>query len=189
MTWATRGAAVPWKRTAFWLLPDTAVTSTGAPALPLARKVTGEPDSPAAVAVATLLLTPATVPMVQVVEASPCALVVTGAAAATAPPPAVTAKVTATPATGSPPASVTRTPIGVGSAVPTVPFCTLPDATAMVVAVCEGPLPSVAGAAEHEHRRHCRQPRPRHSAMHPHDALPRDSLAQGVGRAQGVTRR
>ena len=80
--------------------------------------------------------------MVQTAEAMPREFVVTGARSATDPPPAVTVNVTATPATGSLLASTTLAPIGVGNAVPTVPVCTLPEATPMAVGVDPGPPPS-----------------------------------------------
>ncbi len=71
----------------------------GAPAVPVAVKVTGLPVSPVAVAVRVFV--PAVVPRVQdVTAATPLALVVTGVVGVTVPPPDATAKVTETPATG-----------------------------------------------------------------------------------------
>ena len=56
----TGAAASLTPATALWLLPDTPAPSRGRRRSARRRKVTGEPDSPAAVAVATLLLTPGT---------------------------------------------------------------------------------------------------------------------------------
>jgi hypothetical protein len=81
---------------------------------------TGDPVSPVAVAVAVSRSTPATVPSVRIAESSPEELV-NAASGAIDPPPAVTPQATATPATGFPNASVTRTTYGSASGVPTTP--------------------------------------------------------------------
>ena len=102
-----------------------------APAAPVAVKVTGEPVSPGLVAVR--VLAPAVVPSVQLpTVAMPEALVV-AAAPVREPPPEATAKVTATPGTGAPRASVTSTLGGVVTAVPTAAAWPLPADTVMVV--------------------------------------------------------
>src|SRR5258706_12858212 len=94
-----------------------------APTVPDAVKVTGLPPSPETLAVSVLLLLPAAGPSVQLVAvAIPDGSVdtVLGPAGTTVPPPAVTAKVTATPATGLPLPSVTFTDGGAATAVLTV---------------------------------------------------------------------
>ena len=88
-----------------------------APAVPVAVKVT-EPPTPAAVAVS--VLAPAAGPRVQrPMVATPEASVV-GVVPVTEPPPEATAKVTMTPETGLPPASVTLTDGAVATAAPAV---------------------------------------------------------------------
>ncbi len=75
--------------------------------MPVAVKVTGDPLRPARVAVS--VLAPAVVPSLQLpTVAIPEALVV-ALAPVTEPPPEATAKVTTTPETGLPPASMTLT--------------------------------------------------------------------------------
>jgi hypothetical protein len=105
------------------IVPGTAATSDwlalGAPAVPVAVKVSGLPASPLDVAVRVLV--PAVVPRVQDVTAAiPLALVVTDVVGLTVPPPEATANVTATPATGLLNWSRTSTDGGVATAVPTV---------------------------------------------------------------------
>src|SRR5688572_25699324 len=93
------------------------------PAIPEAVKVTGLPLGTAAVAVTVLLLVPAVGPSVQLVAvAIPETFVetVAGPAGTTVPPPAVTAKVTATPGTGLPLASVTLTEGGAATVLLTL---------------------------------------------------------------------
>jgi hypothetical protein len=102
--------------------PGAAATSDwlalGAPAVPVAVKVTGLPVRP--VDVAVRVFAPAVVPSVQDVTAAiPPALVVAGVVGLTVPPPDATAKVTATPATGLLNWSRTITEGGVATAVPT----------------------------------------------------------------------
>src|SRR6266576_4181996 len=80
--------------------------STAAPGVPVAVNVTGLPANVPEVAVKVFV--PAVVPRVQdVAAATPPSSVVTGAVGSTVPPPAVTANITATPATGLPNSSVT----------------------------------------------------------------------------------
>jgi hypothetical protein len=91
----------------------------GAPAVPVAVKVTGLPPSPLEVAVNVFV--PAVVPSVHdVTAAMPLPLVVTGVVGLTVLPPDATANVTATPATGLLNWSRTITEGGVATAVPTV---------------------------------------------------------------------
>src|SRR5712692_5122434 len=100
------------------------------PATPVAVKDTGLPVRPPAVAVNVFV--PAVGPSVQdVTAAMPLALVVTAVVGLTVPPPPVTAKVTATPATGLPLASFTITDGGTATAVPTVAVWVLPAFTAI----------------------------------------------------------
>ena len=104
-----------------------------APAVPVAVKVTGEPANPVAVAVS--VFTPTVVPKVQAgLVAIPALSVITAAEDANEPPPLLTAKVTATPLTALPCASVTTTEGAVATAVLTVALCRLPDRTAIRVA-------------------------------------------------------
>src|ERR1051325_940562 len=108
------------------------------PAVADAVNVTGLPESPEALAVSVLLLTPAVGPSVQAVRvAMPEALVLTtaGLAGVDVPPPPVTVKVTATAGTGLPPASVTLTEGGAATALPAVALCAVAELAAIVVAV------------------------------------------------------
>ena len=118
--WSGRGSS-PAKP----VCPSPAFSSSeaGAPANPVAVKVTGLPLNPLAVAVTVLLLVPTVGPKVQLVRlATPLALVLTtaGLPATVVPPPPPTSKVTETPLTGFPPASVTNTEGGAPTAVPAV---------------------------------------------------------------------
>ena len=85
-------------------MPDGCVaiaSRAGAPAVPVAVKLRGLPVIPLPLAVAVSRFVPAVVPSVQDVTAAiPSAPVVTGVVGLTLPPPAATANVTATPATG-----------------------------------------------------------------------------------------
>ena len=101
------------------LLPtSTAEVGVGTFTSPDAVKVTGEPVNPAEVAVA--VLGPSSGPSVNAADAIPSVAVVdTGGA--TAPPPAVTAQSTETPATGLPNSSSARTCSATGSAASTSP--------------------------------------------------------------------
>ena len=92
--------------------------------MPVALKVRGEPSRP--VLVAVKVLAPALAPRVQLpTVAMPEALVVAERPVAE-PPPEATAKVTLTPATGLPLASVTRTLGAMPTAAPTVADWLLP---------------------------------------------------------------
>ena len=113
------------------------MTWVGDAAVPEAVKLTGLPVRPLAVAVTVLLLVPAVGPRVQLVAvAMPDELVVTvaGPAGTTVPPPAVTAKVTCTPAIGFDPASVTLTDGGALTAVPTVALWLVAELAEMIAA-------------------------------------------------------
>src|SRR6185437_15291186 len=92
-----------------------------APAVPVALNVTGLPPPENPVAVAVSVLAPAVVPSFQlVIVAIPLALVVAGFVPLNEPLPTPMAKVTVTPATGLPFASVTRTAGAVATLVFTV---------------------------------------------------------------------
>jgi hypothetical protein len=107
-----------------------------APAVPVAVKVMGEPLRLPLVAVS--VLAPAVVPRVQAgLVAMPVLSVVTALLEAIEPPPVATAKVTDTPLTALPCASVTLTDGAVVTAVATVALWLLPPFTAIVVAVPE----------------------------------------------------
>src|SRR6266513_3916022 len=93
--------------------------STAAPGVAVAVNVTGLPANVPEVAVNVFV--PTLAPRVQdVAVATPPSSVVTGTVGSTVPPPAVTANVTATPATGLPNSSVTAAAGAVATAVPTV---------------------------------------------------------------------
>src|SRR5207244_1880917 len=103
------GAAVTVDRPAF-----------GAPAVPVAVKVTGLPLIPEPAAVAVTVLGPALGPSVHdVAAAMPSTPVVKGVVGLTVPSPEVTANVTLAPATGFPAPSCTITDGGGLTAVPT----------------------------------------------------------------------
>ena len=105
-----------------------------APAVPVAVKVMGEPLRLPLVAVS--VLAPAVVPRVQAgLVAMPVLSVVTALLEAIDPPPVATAKVTDTPLTALPCASVTFTDGAVVTAVATVALWLLPPFTAIVAAV------------------------------------------------------
>ena len=103
-----------------------------APAVPVALKVSGEPVRPALVAVS--VFAPAVVPRVQLPTVAMPEAFVVAEPPVSDPPPAATAKVTLTPATGLPCASVTRTLGAVATAVLTVADSLLPPLMAIVVA-------------------------------------------------------
>ena len=112
-------------------LPVT-TRKAGAPAVAVAVKVIGEPVSPADVAV--MVLAPVADPRVhEPTVAMPLESDV-AVSPVPEPPPDATAKVTDRPATGLPPASVTRTAGAVATAVPMAADCPLPADTAIVVA-------------------------------------------------------
>ena len=107
------------------------------PAVPEALKLTGLPARPPALAVTVLLPVPAVGPRVQLVAvAMPEALVVTvaGPAGTTVPPPAVTSNVTATPAIGLLPVSVTLTDGGALTAVLTGALWLVTELAEMIAA-------------------------------------------------------
>jgi hypothetical protein len=107
-----------------------------APAVPVALKVMGEPLRLPLVAVS--VFAPAVVPRVQAgLVATPALSVVTTPLEAIEPPPVATAKVTDTPLTALPCASVTWTDGAVATAVPTVALWLLPPLSVIVVAVPE----------------------------------------------------
>ena len=107
-----------------------------APAVPVAVKVMGEPLRLPLVALS--VLAPAVVPKVQAgLVAIPALSVVTAVVEANEPPPVATAKVTDTPLTALPCASVTLTDGAVVTAVATVALWLFPPFTAIVVAVAE----------------------------------------------------
>ena len=107
-----------------------------APAVPVAVMVTGEPLNDPLVAVS--VFAPAVVPKVQArLVAIPALSVVTAVVEANEPPPVATAKVTDTPLTALPCASVTLTDGAVATAVATVALWLLPPFSAIVVAVPE----------------------------------------------------
>jgi hypothetical protein len=113
--------------------PDRTAIRAAAPATPVAVKVTGEPLNPVAVAVS--VFAPTVVPKVQAgLVAIPPLSVITAPEDANEPPPLPTAKVTGTPLTALPCASVTTTEGAVATAVPTVALCRSPDRTATRVA-------------------------------------------------------
>jgi hypothetical protein len=107
-----------------------------APAVPVAVKDTGEPVSPATVAVS--VFAPAVVPKVQSgLLAIPALSVLTAFEDAIDPAPPLTLKVTPTPLTALPCPSVTTTEGAVATAVPTVALCELPPFMTMRVATPE----------------------------------------------------
>jgi hypothetical protein len=107
-----------------------------APAVPVAVKVMGEPLRLPLAAVS--VFAPAVVPKVQAgLVATPALSVVTALLEAIEPPPVATAKVTDTPLTALPCASVTFTDGAVATAVLTVALWLFPPFTAIVVAVPE----------------------------------------------------
>jgi hypothetical protein len=123
VTFTEGGAATVFPAVALWLVAELAVMLVAGAVVPDAAKVTGLPLKPVAVAVRVLLSVPTDGPRVQLVSEAtpdPLVLMLAGLAGLVAPPPAVTMKVTATPATGLLLASVTLTEGGAATAVPTV---------------------------------------------------------------------
>src|SRR5256885_2966214 len=107
-----------------WLSPENFARLAAGPAVPVAVKVTGLPERPAAAAVSVLV--PAVVPRVQLpTVAMPLAFVVCSAPVML-PPPDAGANVTPTPCTGLLLASRTITDGGVRTAVPVVACCPSP---------------------------------------------------------------
>ena len=140
---ASRIATTGWVEKATPLAPPTGcvviancVAAPAAPAVPVAVKVMGEPLNDPLVAVS--VLAPAVVPKVQTgLVATPVLSVLTAPLEANEPPPVATAKVTDTPLTALPSASVTLTDGAVVTAVATVALWLFPPFTAIVVAVAE----------------------------------------------------
>ena len=124
------------------IAPGVAATSDraalGAPAVPLAVKVTGLPFTPGAVAVSVFC--PATVPSVQLPTAARPPALVVWLAPVRLPLPSPTANVTETPCTGLPFASFTTTAGGVATAVFTVAVWLSPLLTAMLPALPAVPV-------------------------------------------------
>jgi hypothetical protein len=128
----TAGLIVAAATTALGCVPNA--NCVAAPATPVAVKVTGEPLNVPLVAVS--VFAPAVVPKVQAgLVAIPVLSVVTALLEANEPEPVATEKVTETPLTALPCASVTFTDGAVVTAVPTVALCKLPPFNAIVVAV------------------------------------------------------
>jgi hypothetical protein len=137
---ASRICTTGWVAKAAPLAPPTGcvvmANCVAAPAVPVAVKVTGEPLRLPLVAVS--VLAPAVVPRVQAgLVAMPALSVVTAPVEANEPPPVATAKVTDTPLTALPCASVTLTDGAVATAVLTVALWLFPPVTAIVVAALE----------------------------------------------------
>ena len=136
--------------TAGWTASGTPLTADGdgcvwtrsraaAPGMPVALKVTGLPRSPATDAVT--VLSPTADPSVQVVRvAIPAASVEIGVPGTILPPPPVTSKATATPATGLPPVSVTFTDGGASTGSPAVSIWLIAEFASMVVAALAVPV-------------------------------------------------
>jgi hypothetical protein len=119
------------------LAPPTGCVVTAncvaAPAVPIAEIVSGEPVNP--VEITVKVFAPASVPNVQEgLVAMPVLSVVTAPLEAKEPDPLATAKVTDTPLTALPCASVTFTEGAVATAVATVALWLLPPFTAIVAA-------------------------------------------------------
>ena len=122
-----------------WPLPAFEVILLAAPATPVAVKVSGEPESPAQVAVS--VLAPAVGPSFQLLtSAMPEDLVVTVNGPVIEPPPEATANVTSMPETGLPPASITFTLGAVATARPAIAVWSLPALMTIVVAGPEVPV-------------------------------------------------
>src|SRR5437588_582262 len=120
---------------AVWLVRLFAAIVAAAPAVPVAVKLTGLPESDPDIAVSVFC--PAVGPRVQLpTVAIPLASLV-WAAPVTLPLPEPAAKVTDTPDTGLVNASVTITDGGVGTVVPAGAVCPLPPWGAMVAAAAE----------------------------------------------------
>jgi hypothetical protein len=111
---------------AVWLLPAFNAIWLAAAGVALAMNVTGLPVKPAEVACNVLLFVPAVVPSVQLVTVAMPLESVVAFPPATEPPPAVTANVTATPATGLLNWSRTSTDGAMATAVFTVAVWLLP---------------------------------------------------------------
>ena len=117
---------------AVWLFPALTVMNFGLPAVAVALMVTGLPVRTPEVAV--IVLVTAAVPRVQLPTVAIPEAFVTGDPPVRPPPPAVTAKVTETPDTGLPWASVTSTDGAMARVAPTVSACPPPALSAMILA-------------------------------------------------------
>ena len=106
-----------------WMMVATAAGAAWTVALKLSGEFVKAPE-----AAVTVFAAPIAVPTDPQVPARPWASVV-AEVVCTLPPPAVTAKVTATSATGSPPLSFTRTMSGAASCWPAPPVWLLPETT------------------------------------------------------------
>ncbi len=106
------------------------LSALAGPAVAVAVKVTGLPETPAASTVACKAFGPALLPSVQLPTVAMPSVPVDAVPAVTLPPPLVTANVTATLATGVPPASRTITAGRTGTAVPAGAVCPVPAAAA-----------------------------------------------------------
>lgn len=126
---------------------DEPVTTkrVAAPGVPVAVKVTGDPDSDPDVAVT--VFEPAVVPSVHVPAVAMPLLFVVAFAPVMDPPPDATANVTVTPLTGLPAASVTRTAGDTLTADPAVADCPLPAFTA-IDAAAPGPVGVIVAVTE-----------------------------------------
>jgi hypothetical protein len=100
------------------LFPAFTAIVFAAPAVPVAVNVTGDPVSPAEVAVSVFV--PTVAPSVQLPTAAIPLAPVVAAPPVIDPPPDATANVTATPLTGFPFASLTCTDGGVATADPAI---------------------------------------------------------------------
>ena len=121
-----------------WLLPALKAILAAAPAVPVAVKVTGEPERPLLVAVSVFV--PAVVPRVQLPTVAMPAEFVVAEPPLTEPPPDATAKVTAIPETGLLFGSVTSTLGLVATAVPAVADWLLPALRAILAAAPAVPV-------------------------------------------------
>src|SRR5574341_1803067 len=128
------GASVA-RTVSVWLFPALRAIWVAPWICATALNVTGEPTSPALVAV--VVWAPAVAPSVRMTAATPPASV-TLDAALTEPPPDAAAQLTAMPWTPAPVESLTITERGVASAVPAAPTGESPPSSAMVFAVCPG---------------------------------------------------
>jgi hypothetical protein len=129
LTITTKGLDSVVPTVALWLFPENRAMLDGDPAVPVALKVTGEPERP--VEVAVTVLAPADVPSVRVENALPSEPVVV-LVTDREPPPVVTANVTLTPLTGLLLASFTITTNGLDNVVPEVALCPFPENRAML---------------------------------------------------------
>src|SRR5262245_45510839 len=119
VTRTTNGAANARRTVSACPLPETTAIAATSPAIAVAGMLTLNPAADAA-----KLCAPSTPPSVMVVDARPCASVVTLVEPTL--PPAGGAKFTVTPPTPNPSDAVTRTTAGWLSAIPALPVCPPP---------------------------------------------------------------